>query len=58
MPDKWIPHCTLATRLLTADVLRVVAICQMHWYPPEGGIEAIGIRVLPDLDDQCEALLG
>jgi 2'-5' RNA ligase len=57
LPDRWMPHCTLATQLPPANVSRAVHVCLQHWQPISGVVEAVGALVLPSTVDLCEALL-
>jgi hypothetical protein len=51
LPDRWIPHCTLADGADPGTVAQIVTFCARRWRPIEGWIEGIGILVPPDTTD-------
>lgn len=56
-PENWIPHCTLAQELDTADVPAAIDICQQIELPFFGTFEAIGIVEFPALIEHGTYLL-
>lgn len=58
LPNRWIPHCTLAAGAAPGTVAQIVAFLTRSWQPIEGWVEGIGIRVPPatiDLYDESFA---
>jgi 2'-5' RNA ligase len=51
LPDRWVPHCTLADGADPGAVAQIVTFCARKWQPVEGWVEGIGIRVPPDTTD-------
>ena len=51
LPDRWIPHCTLADGADPGTVAQIVTYCARRWQTIEGWVEGIGIRVPPDTTD-------
>ncbi len=51
LPDRWIPHCTLAAGADPGTVAQVITFLTRAWQPVAGWVEGIGIRVPPDTTD-------
>ena len=51
LPDRWIPHCTLAGHLISQELPTAVEVCQRNWTPIVGYVSGIGMRVLPSITD-------
>ena len=51
LPDRWMPHCTLADGADPGTVAQIVTFCARKWQPIEGWVEGIGVRVPPDTMD-------
>lgn len=51
LPDRWIPHVTLAKRLPAQHILPGVEACIHQWMPIYGHTAGISMRVHPDLVD-------
>jgi 2'-5' RNA ligase len=56
-PGRWVPHVTLATRLLPTELAMGVAECVPAWEPIEGAVVGIGLRVHPGTSDHAAASL-
>lgn len=54
LPDRWIPHCTLAAGADPGTVAQIVTYLTRAWLPIVGRVEGIGIRVPPDTTDLYE----
>jgi hypothetical protein len=51
LPERWIPHCTLAAGADPGTVAQIVTYYARRWQTIEGWVEGIGIRVPPDTTD-------
>jgi 2'-5' RNA ligase len=51
LPDRWVPHVTLAGSLTRPQVLKGLAICLQQWAPIQGYATGIGMRLFPDPAD-------
>ena len=52
LPDKWIPHCTVANQLESDDLARVFQYCFSEVKPIVGKIEAVGLIELKEEDEE------
>jgi hypothetical protein len=53
LPDKWNPHCTLATKLTSNQLVETFNFCLKDFKPIDAAFESVGLVEINFEGDRC-----